>query len=106
MNNNNEQIILPEKVKIEDFIKIENLVENINEIVKNTYISLKSEVSKNILDQYGSLNINAEIYVPKNKILNNNMTNINNDNFNYHSNYENNYIPSQNFISQYYNNYN
>jgi len=54
-------------IKIEDFIQIENLVNNINKIVRDTYISLKSKMNNNLEEQYGSLNINAKTYVPKKK---------------------------------------
>ena len=57
----------PKYIKIEDFIQIENLVNNINKIVRDTYINLKSKMNNNLEEQYGSLNINAKTYVPKKK---------------------------------------
>ena len=79
----------------------------INLIVKESYSNLRSQINKEFEEQYGALNINAKIYVPKNKILNdsNDNSNINMRNNNYGGNYENNFEP-QNFISQYYQNYN
>jgi hypothetical protein len=76
-------------IKIEDFIQIENLVDNINIIVRDTYKNLKSMLNNKIEEEYGSLNINAETYVPKNKLLRNKMLN-NNNNYNYGPNYINN----------------
>ena len=71
-------------IKIEDFINVENLKEDINQIVKDTYLELKAEINKDLEEQYGSLNINAKTYVPKKKILNNNYGQnfINNNNSN------------------------
>ena len=79
----------------------------INLIVKESYTNLKSQIYKEFEDQYGALNINAKIYIPKNKILHNSNanSNINIGNTNYEGNYENNFEPP-NFISQYYQNYN
>ena len=95
-------------IKTEDFIQIENLVNNINKIVRDTYINLKSKM--NIDEQYGMLNIHAKSYVPKRKILReNNMINNNiNNNINYGQNdanygpnIVNNNISNQNYISEY-----
>lgn len=69
-NNSNLQEVPtnePKYIKIEDFIQIENLVNNINKIVRDTYINLKSKMNNNLEEQYGSLNINAKTYVPKKK---------------------------------------
>jgi hypothetical protein len=112
INNNNkieEAPINQQKyIKTEDFILIENLVNNINKIVRDTYISLKAKVNKNIEEQYGSLNINAETYVPKRKILkDNNLSNNNNNygqnNVNYGPNIVNNNVINQNYLPKYYN---
>ena len=65
------------------------MVDNINIIVKDTYKNLKSMLNNKIEEEYGSLNINAETYVPKNKLLRNKMLN-NNNNYNYGPNYINN----------------
>ena len=54
-------------------------------------------MNNNIEEQYGSLNINAETYIPKKRKLNNM-----NNNINYESNAINNNTPSQNYMSQYY----
>ena len=62
-------------IKIEDFIDVSNLKEEINKIVKETYMELKAQIDKDLEEQYGSLNINAKTYVPKKKILGNNMNN-------------------------------
>lgn len=89
-------------IKTEDFIQIENLVNNINKIVRDTYISLRSKMNKNIEEQYGSLNINAKTYVPKRKILKENNNNPNNNiNFGPGIVNNNNNIP-QNYIPPYY----
>ena len=89
-------------IKTEDFIQIENLVFNINKIVRDTYISLRSKMNKNIEEQYGSLNINAKTYVPKRKILKENNNNPNNNiNFGPGIVNNNNNIP-QNYIPPYY----
>ena len=99
--NNNNKIIEEapieqvKSIKIEDFIQIENLVDNINIIVRDTYKNLKSMLNNKIEEEYGSLNINAETYVPKNKLLRNKMLNNNNNNNNY--NYGPNYINNNNF---------
>ena len=84
-------------IKTEDFIQIENLVNNINKIVKDTYINIKNKMNNNIEEQYGSLNINAETYIPKKRKFNSM-----NNNINYESNAINNNTPSQNYMSQYY----
>jgi hypothetical protein len=88
-------------IKIEDFIEIENLVNNINSIVKETYANLKSKINKNIEEQYGTLNINAKTYIPRRKILNESNPSNNDINFN-HPNYLSNNIPPQNYMPQYY----
>ena len=103
INNNNKKIEESpieqvKSIKIEDFIQIENLVDNINAIVRDTYKNLKSTLNNKIEEEYGSLNINAETYVPKNKLLRNRMLNNNNNNFNYGQNY----INNNNFNSQNY----
>ena len=71
-------------IKIEEFINVENLKEDINQIVKDTYLELKAEINKDLEEQYGSLNINAKTYIPKKKILGNNYGQnfINNNNSN------------------------
>ena len=71
-------------IKIEDFINVENLKEDINQIVKDTYLELKAEINKDLEEQYGSLNINAKTYVPKKKMMGNNYGQnfINNNNSN------------------------
>ena len=71
-------------IKIEDFVNVESLKEDINKIVKDTYLELKAEINKDLEEQYGSLNINAKTYVPKKKILSNNYGQnfINNNNSN------------------------
>ena len=74
-------IIVSKNIKIADFIQIENMINNIHKIVKETYSNLKDKPNKNIEEQYGSLNINAQTYIPKKKILNDN--NITNNNINY-----------------------
>ena len=38
-------------------------------------MELKAQIDKDLEEQYGSLNINAKTYVPKKKILGNNMNN-------------------------------
>ena len=73
---------MPNVVKIEDFIKFENLKEDINNIVKETYLDLKAKISKDLEEQYGSLNINAKTYIPKKKMLG--------ENYNYGQNFVNN----------------
>ena len=102
-NNTQEQPIIQQKyIKTEDFIQIENLVNNINKIVKDTYINLKNKMNNNIEEQYGSLNINAKTYVPKKKKLQESNINNMNNNFNYEQNIMNNNMPSQNYMQQYY----
>ena len=64
-----------ENIKIEDFIDVSNLKEEINKIVKETYMELKTQIDKDLEEQYGSLNINAKTYIPKKKILGNNLNN-------------------------------
>ena len=80
----NEEMPMPQNnfVKIEDFIKFENLKEDINNIVKETYLDLKAKINKDLEEQYGSLNINAKTYIPKKKILG--------ENYNYGQNFVNN----------------
>ena len=83
------------------------MINNINKIVKETYISLKSKVAKNIEEQYGTLNINAQTYVPKKKMLNlNNINNINNmnnmNNMNNNINYGPGIINNNNNPQNYY----
>ena len=102
-NNKIEEVKVNQQkyIKTEEFIQIENLVNNINKIVRDTYLSLKTKLNKNIEEQYGSLNINAKTYVPKRKILKDN--NMNNNDINYGQN-NNNYMP--NFINNNINNQN
>ena len=88
---------LPQFIKIEDYIKFDHLKEDINEIVKETYLNLKAKISKSLEEQYGSLNINAKTYIPKKKILNEN--NIVGNNNNYGQNYINNNIFQQNMMA-------
>jgi len=87
-------------IKTEDFIQTENLVDNIHEIVKEIYTNLKSKISKNLDEEYGKLNINAKIYVPKNKILKDNEEN-NNNTINSGINAPNTTLPMQNYIPPY-----
>ena len=93
-------------IKTGDFILIDNLINNINKIVKDTYISLKSKVAKNIEEQYGTLNINAQTYVPKKKMLNlnniNNINNMNNMNNNNNINYGPGIVNNNNNPQNYY----
>jgi len=77
-NNEVTQINQQKYIKTKDFIQIDNLINSINNIVKDTYINLKNKISKDIEDQYGSLNINAQTYIPKKKkLIENNITNNN-----------------------------
>ena len=80
-NNDEAQMNLQKYIKTEDFIQIDNLINAINNLVKDSYINLKNKISKNIEDQYGSLNINAQTYIPKKKKLKEN--NITNNSLNY-----------------------
>ena len=59
MNQNQIQYI-----KIEDFIEVDNLKEEINKIVKETYSNLKSKIKKNLEEQYGSLNYFLYLLIP------------------------------------------
>lgn len=101
-NNKNTQeapIIQRKFIKIVDFIQVENMINNINKIVKDTYSNLKDKTNKNIEEQYGSLNINAQTYIPKKKILNEH--NIMNNNINYGpagTAILNNNMPQQNYL--------
>lgn len=100
-NNKNAQEVQNQRkyIKIADFIQIENMINNINKIVKDTYSNLKDKPNKNIEEQYGSLNINAQTYIPKKKILNDN--NITNNNINYGPAVPailNNNMPQQNYF--------
>ena len=88
-------------IKIEDFIQVDNLKEEINNIVKETYLNLKSKIKKSLEEQYGSLNINAKTYVPKRKILKDNNFGGNNNINNYGQNYVNNNIFQQNYMAPY-----
>ena len=86
-------------LKTEEFIKMENIEEIINKIVKDSYTRLKSMLNKNLEEEYGSLNINAATYVPKSKMLRNHL--INNNIINYGGNYVNNDFQGQNFMNDY-----
>ena len=93
-------VIQQKYIKTEDFIQIENLDNNINKIVRDTYINLKTKLNKNIDEQYGMLNINAKSYVPRRKILRENDMINNNINYgqndaNYGPNFVNNNISNQ-----------
>ena len=79
----------PKIIKIENFIKFDHLKEDINEIVKETYLNLKNKINKSLEEQYGSLNINANVYIPKKKLLQENNV-IGNNNINYGNNFINN----------------
>ena len=103
-NKNVQEAPIPQRkfIKIADFIQIENMINNINKIVKDTYTNLKDKPNKNIEEQYGSLNINAQTYIPKKKILNDN--NITNNNINYGpagTAILNNNMPQQNYFIPY-----
>jgi hypothetical protein len=78
----------PHIIKIENFIKFDHLKEDINEIVKETYLNLKTKINKSLEEQYGSLNINADVYIPKKKLLQEN--NVIGNNINYGNNFINN----------------
>ena len=94
-------IIQQKYIKTGDFILTDNLINNINKIVRDTYINLKNKVAKNIEEQYGTLNINAQTYVPKKKMLNvnniNNINNMTNNNINYGPGIINNNNNPQNY---------
>jgi len=99
-NNEETQVSQQKYIKTGDFILTDNLVNAINKIVKDTYINLKKKISKNIEDQYGSLNINAQTYIPKKKKLKEN--NIINNNLNYEPGFDNNNInPQNNYMPPY-----
>ena len=78
----------PKFIRLEDFIKFDHLKEDINELVKETYLNLKQKINKNLEEQYGSLNINAKTYIPKKKFLHDN--NPAGNNVNYGQNFVNN----------------
>ena len=88
----------PHYIKLEDYIKFDHLKEDINEMVKETYLNLKSKINKNLEEQYGSLNINAKTYIPKKKMLLDNNNNMMANNTNYGQNYVNNNIFPQNMM--------
>ena len=98
----------PRFIKIEDFIKFDHIKEDINEIVKESYLNLKAKINKSLEEQYGSLNINAKTYIPKKKMLHDNNNNDNNNNYdnnflmanniNYGQNYVNNNIFPQKIL--------
>ena len=89
----------PHYIKLEDYIKFDHLKEDINAMVKETYLTLKSKINKNLEEQYGSLNINAKTYIPKKKmLLENNNNNMMQNNINYGQNYVNNNIFPHNMM--------
>ena len=94
-------------IKTEEFIKIENIDEIIKKIVKDTYTSLKGMLNKNLEEEYGMLNINAATYIPRSKLLRNNIpnnmaNNIPNNNMNYGGNFvNNNDFHGQNYMDNY-----
>ena len=90
---------IEQNIKMEEYIQYENLKDDINKIVKETYLELKEKINKSLDEQYGYLNINAKTYVPKKKKLNNNNNNNGNINHgNYGQNYVNNNILPQNMM--------
>lgn len=98
-------IIQQKYIKTEDFIKIDNLVENITQIVRDTYINLKTKLNKNIEEQYGSLNIHAKTYIPRKKMkeIKNMENNMPPNNMNYvPPNVINNNVTNQNYVGPYY----
>ena len=51
------------------FQKKKNIDDNIKEIIKETLIIFRSDIQKNLEEEYGTLNINAKNYVPKKKFM-------------------------------------
>ena len=86
-NNNEEEIkVNNEEPKKKNYILIKNIIklENIKETIlakKNEQTQIvKEEIEKNLEKEYGSLNINANIYIPKRKLM---MTSKNTPNLNF-----------------------
>ena len=53
----------------DDFLETRNIDNNIKEIIRETLLSFRSEIKKNLEEEYGTLNINAKNYVPKKKFM-------------------------------------
>ena len=56
-------------IMTDDFLETRNIDNNIKQIIRETLIAFRSEIKKNLEEEYGSLNINAKNYVPKKKFM-------------------------------------